>query len=216
MAGPLDGELRVEHLLEHARAAAAGPQVDFGVLVGVDGQLDLPRRAGDLHRADDLVVAAIEPAGDAQHGGHLADAQPIVVVEAAEVVVLVLRLDAAMVAGDVGDDLQLLRPERLQAAVQDEMVRVLVMALVADEVADVLHAGRGLEQPAVAGRQLVELAQAVVDLAGELGDLARVGEVDAARFGEAIDLLVLARRARRLRRLAGASIIASSRPSRTP
>ena len=38
------------------------------------------------------------------------------------------------------------------------------------------------------------LREAVVDLAGEPGDLPRVGEVDAAGFGEAVDLVVEAGR----------------------
>ena len=69
----------------------------------------------DRHVADLLRVAAIQSAGHAQDGRHLPHALLIACRELAKVGVLPLGIGAAMVAGHVGDQLQLVAAESLPA-----------------------------------------------------------------------------------------------------
>ena len=117
VAGPLRRSSSASNTFSNTSARRLRrPQVDFGILVGVDDQLDLVRRAGDLRpmRTIWLWLRSSPPA--TRSTAAICRTRRLVVgVEPAEVVVLVLRLGAAMVAGHVGDELQLLGPERLAA-----------------------------------------------------------------------------------------------------
>ena len=62
-------------------------------------------------RGDLLRVAAIKAAGKPQHGGQMADPLLVLGRKPAEIVVLLFRFFAAMVAGHVGDQFQLVRLE---------------------------------------------------------------------------------------------------------
>lgn len=106
---------------------------------------------------------------------------------------------AAVVAGDVGDHLDLPGGEAGEVGMRDQVVRVLVVAGVVHEVADVVHDRGGLEEQAVAGREdagdgLVREApglglrgEAVEDLRREHGDVAAVPLLVAAGAGETHD-----------------------------
>ena len=58
---------------------------------------------------------------------------------------------AAVIAGDVGDQLQLARAETRQVAVQDQMIAVLMMLIVVDQIADILQPRRRFQKRRSAG-----------------------------------------------------------------
>ena len=73
-----------------------------------------------------------------------------VLAEIVEADVAALRRRAAVIAGDQRDDLDLVGLEAAQVAVLDQVVRMAMMPLVADVVADVVQEARVLEPLALA------------------------------------------------------------------
>jgi hypothetical protein len=89
-----------------------------------------------------------------------------------------------MIPGDEGNDLNLIRFESPQVAVLDEVVRVLVVALVADVYTDVVQQ-RGIFKPlALAIGQPVKTARLIEQSDREAGDLLRVLGPVVAALGE--------------------------------
>ena len=102
-------------------------------------------------------MAAVEPDGDAQDAGERPHQALVVGVEGGELGVRRLRLALAVVAGDLGDDLDLEVGQPGQLAVADHVVGVQVVLAVGDDEADVGQQGAGLE--VLAGRA-VEVVRA--------------------------------------------------------
>src|SRR4030095_12002728 len=90
-----------------------------------------------------------------------------------------LRLGAGawMVTSDVGDDGYLRRSEPGQLAVLYQVGRMLVMAGVRDEIADVVKQRRRREQPPMLAAQGMQRAQLVKQLLGQVSHPARVLQV---------------------------------------
>ena len=116
----------------------------------------------ELQAGDGLCVTAIEALRQAHYRGERANRGPRAPLQLAEALVLSLRRRLAMITGDERDRLDLVWFESAQVAVLDQVVRMLVMALVADGHADVVQDGGVLEpfplavgQP-VNGARLVE------------------------------------------------------------
>ena len=89
-----------------------------------------------------------------------------------------------MVAGDQRDRLDLLGLEPAEVAVLHEVVRVLVVSLVADEHANVVQDGRVLEPLALAIGEAVNRARLVEQADGETRDVLRVIGPVLAAVGE--------------------------------
>ena len=111
----------------------------------------------------------------------------VVGVEGGELGVRRLRLALAVVAGDLGDDLDLEVGQPGQLAVADHVVGVQVVLAVGDHQADVGQQGAGLEVLAGRAVEVVQRHQAVEQLDGEAGDVGRVGGVVVAAVGELED-----------------------------
>ena len=116
----------------------------------------------ELEAGDGLRVAAIEALREAQNRRQRADRAPRAAPQVAEAVVPPLRRRLTMVARDEGDRLDFVRLEAAQVAVLDQVIRVFVVALVADVDADVVE-NRGVLEPvalaigqAVNGARLIE------------------------------------------------------------
>ena len=92
-----------------------------------------------------------------------------------------------MVARDERDDLDLLRIESAQVAVLDQVVRVPVVALVADVDADVVQQRAVLEPLAFAVGQSVHAARLIEDVQRQPRDLLRVLRPVAAPLAELDD-----------------------------
>ena len=103
-------------------------------------------RHGDREVRDLLEVVAVEGVGDAQDGGHLGDGDPAVAVEGRVFGVARAGSGAPVVARDQGDERHVLAGQPEQVAVLDEVHRVLVVAPVADEAADLVKQRRDPEQ----------------------------------------------------------------------
>ena len=89
-----------------------------------------------------------------------------------------------MVAGDERDDFDLARLEPAQVSVLDQVIRMLVVTIVADVHADIVQQRRVLEPFAFAIAELMCLAHAVEERASELRDLLRMLRQIVAPLGQ--------------------------------
>ncbi len=93
-----------------------------------------------------------------------------------------------MVAHDVGDDLDLSRIEGVERGVGDQVVAVLVVALVVDCVADVVEQGGVLQPFALTRSQAVERGRDVEQPQRQPGGLLGVQQHAGRALGELADL----------------------------
>ena len=105
-----------------------------------------------------------------------------------------LRRASPVIAGDERHDFDLVRIEATEVAVPDQVVRVPVMALVADMGADVVQQRRELQPLAFAIGEAVDGACLIEDRQREPDDLLRMLRVVVAPFGELERSCVGARR----------------------
>ena len=174
---------RGQDLGQEVGALGRGEQLQLGLVAGAGGDLDPqrpPARSGPDARHPPA-VGAVEPDGDAEDGGEGPDGGLLLGVEAGELGVAGLGGALAVVAGHQRDALDLGVGEPDQpVAVADDVVGVLVVAVVADGQAHVGQEGGRLQVvPAVpveaqARRQVVEQLQGQ---AGHPGRVLRVGVV---------------------------------------
>ena len=108
-------------------------------------------------------------------------------LEAGELRVRRLRLALAVVAGDLGDDLDLQVGQAGELAVADHVVGVQVVLAVGDDQADVGQQRTRLEVLPRRGIEAVQRRQRVEQLDGEAGDVRRVRRVVVAPLGELAD-----------------------------
>ena len=112
--------------------AVRGPELELGITGGAQPhQIRVPL-GYDIDRRDDLRMAAIEAFGQPEHRGQRADGAPQASLQHPVSVVHFLRRRLPMVAREERDDFDLLRIEAAQLSVLDQVVRVPVVALVAD------------------------------------------------------------------------------------
>ena len=90
-------------------------------------------------------MAPVEAFGQAKDRRQDTDRAPGLAAQVPETLVAPLWRVAAVISGDERDGLDLVRLEPAQITVSDEVVRVLVVALVADQRADVVEQRRVLE-----------------------------------------------------------------------
>jgi hypothetical protein len=141
-----------------------GPQLQLRIAGRAQLQQVVVAAVVQLKAADRLRVAAIEALGEAQDGRQRPHRAARTPPQIGEAVVFPFRRALPVIAGDQRDGLDFIRLEAAQIAVLDEIVRVLVMPLVADVHADVVKDG-GVLQPlaltigqAVDGARLIEEA----------------------------------------------------------
>jgi hypothetical protein len=103
-----------------------------------------------------------------------------------ELLVRAVGMRAPVVARDLGHDLALVVREPDDVALADQVVAVLVVALVADERPDVVQQGRGLEQDAVLGVEAVQLLRLVEELQRERAHAVRVPFVELVLGAEGL------------------------------
>ena len=125
----------------------------------------------ELQAGDGLCVTAIEALRQAQYRGERANRGPSLPPQLAEAFVLSLRRPLTMIAGHERDRLDLVGFETAEVAVLHEVVRVLVVALVADVHADVVQDGGVLEPFPLAVGQSVNRARLVEQGDGQSRDV---------------------------------------------
>ena len=94
---------------------------------------------------------------------------------------------AAVVAGDVGDQFQVVAADARQPAVADQVVAVLVVLVVIDDIAHVLEPGRGLEQHSIGRRQVERRRELLVDPSRQRRHRAAMFEFAGTGGGEPLD-----------------------------
>ena len=95
-----------------------------------------------------------------------------------EIGVFFLRASAAMIAGNVGDQFQLVRLEAGQSAVENQVIAVFVVLIVVDQIPDILQL-RGRFQQRLVGRIEPErLGQLAENRAGQGRHLLAMGQID--------------------------------------
>jgi hypothetical protein len=126
-------------------------------------------------------VAAIETFGQPQDRGERPDRLPALPRQTGELLVTLLRRGRPMVTRDQRDRVDFIGLEAAEIAVLDQIVRMLVMLLVADVAADVVEQRGVLEPLALAIGQPVHGARLLEHRHGEARDLRRMlGPVVAA------------------------------------
>jgi len=131
-----------------------------------------------------LGVAAVEAFGQPQDRGERADGPPAFSRQMGVLFVTVLRRGRPVVTRDQRDRVDFIGLEAAEIAVLDQIVRVLVMLLVADVAADVVEQ-RGVLQPlALAIGQPVHGARLLEHRHGEARDLRRMLGPVVAPFGQ--------------------------------
>jgi hypothetical protein len=150
------------------------PELQFGVARGAKtDQVRLPAR-NDIERRDDLGVTAIESFRKPEHRGQRAHRAPEAAFEEPVTLVAFLRRRLTMIARQERDDFDLLRIEAAQLAVLDQVVRMTMMALVADVDAGVVKERAIFEPLTFAIAELVHCARLIEDRQRELRHVARV------------------------------------------
>jgi hypothetical protein len=176
-----------QHALERLCLALRGPYLELGIARRVQLDEILLAAVVQLDAGHRLCVAAIERFGKPQNGGERADDAALLAAERAVVVVRPLRRRLAVVTRDETDDLGFYRLEPAQVAVLDQVVRVLVVALIADVRADVVQERRKVQPLALAIGQAVDAARLIEDRQREARHLIRMLGPVAAAFGQLDD-----------------------------
>src|SRR3972149_4271570 len=138
MCGPADFNAQglSDKPLEGCGLARGGPELELGVAARSNLQQRVLATIVQCDARQALRVTAVESFGQPQDRGKRANRPPALAGQVGVCVVPALWRGATMIAGDQGDGVDLLGLESAKVAVLDEVVRVLVMALVADMLAD--------------------------------------------------------------------------------
>jgi hypothetical protein len=138
----------------------------------------------ELEAGDGLRVTPIEALRQPQNRRQRAHGAPGATGQLREAIVLALRRRLTMIARDEGDRLDLVGFEAAEVAVLHEVIRVFVMALVADVDADVVEDRGVLEPFPLAVGQAVNRAGLVEQAGREPRDVLRVVRPVVAAFGQ--------------------------------
>ena len=161
-----------------------GPELELGVAVRREPHLEQVTGFHDLHVADHLRVAAVEALGQAHDRAEQPDRLPLARGQLAEPLVALLGLRLPMIPGGEGDDLDLVGIEAAQVPVFDQVVRVFVVPLVADVVADVVEQRAVFEPLALACAGVVQALGRVENRERQARDLLGVGGPIATALGQ--------------------------------
>jgi hypothetical protein len=172
---------------ERHQRSRRGPQLELRVAGGPQLQQVVVAAVVELEAGDRLRVAAIEALGETQHRGKRSHRPPHPARQTAESFVLALRLRLAVVARDQRNRLDFVWLEAAQIAVHDQIVGVLVVALVADMHADVVEERGVLEPFALAIGEAVDGARLIEQREREPRDVLRVLGPVVAALGELED-----------------------------
>jgi hypothetical protein len=131
-------------------------------------------------------MAAIEAFRQTHNRGERPHDAAVAPPQLAEALVRALRGGLPVIACDERDDLDFLRIESAEVAVLDQVVRVFVVQLVADEGAGVVQNRRVFQPLALAIRQAVNRARLIEELRRQPRHLLRVLRPVMAALGELV------------------------------
>jgi hypothetical protein len=137
----LDAKRLAGEALERRRVTGGGPELQLGVSRRPQLQQIVVAAVVKLETGDGLRVAAIQAFRQPQQRGERTDDAARAARQFRESFMAPLGSRLAMIAGHQRDRFDLLRLESAEIAVFDQVIRVLVMILVADVNADVVKNG---------------------------------------------------------------------------
>ncbi len=150
------------------------PDFQLGVAAGPELQQAVVAAIVQLEPRHDLSVAAIETLGESQDGRKGADRASKPARQLAVAFVRLLRRGAAVIARDQPDHLDFVGLEASKVAVLDQVIRVLVMAGVADVDSHVVKQRRVLEPLPLPIGQVVHGSGLIEKAYRQFRDLCRV------------------------------------------
>src|SRR5664280_2342491 len=167
-------EVHAESPLEKAAFLPQRPQLEVQRLARGQGHVSALAAERHADPLDEPAVRAVERVGDPQERRELLDDGLLPGVERPKGLVRVERRRLAVVPGHEGDQLHLGLREALQVAVQDQVVRVVVVARVGDRQADVVQHGGMLEPLALERGELMKAVGLVEEREREVPNAAGV------------------------------------------
>ena len=184
MAADFEPKRFAGHAFKGRGVPRRGPELQLRVACRAQLQQVVVAAIVELEAGDGLRVTPIQALREPQNRGKRADDAPGPAGQPREPLVLALGRGLPMVAGDEGDRLDLVGLEAAQIAVLHEVIRVFVMALVADMDADVVEDRGVLEPFPLAIGQPVNGARLVEQAGGDSRDLLRVFRPVVAALGQ--------------------------------
>ena len=161
-----------------------GPKLEFSVARRAQLEQSVVAAVVDLEARYGLRVAAIESLRQPQHGRQLANRATPLPFEVAVVLVAALGRRLTMVASNQRDGFDFLRIEPAQVPILDQIVRVFVMALVANVDTDVVEDSRVFEPLALVIGHAVNASRLVEQYRRQARNLLRVLGPVVAALGE--------------------------------
>ena len=149
-----------------------GPKLELGVARGSEFDEVFSAAVVHLHARDCLRVAAIERFGEPQERRQNRDDPALLLAQLAHPFMFLLRNGAAVIARNQCNDGDLLGLEAAQVAVLDQVIRVAMMLLVADVIADVVQQSRVFHPLAFSLAQRVNLLRRIEHRQRQRGHLA--------------------------------------------
>ena len=146
---------------ERCRVTGGRPELQFGVARRAELQQVVVAAVVELEPSHGLRVAAVQTLRETEDGRERSHGAPLTAGQVTEPFVPPLRGALAMVARHERNRLDFVRLEAPEVAVLGQIVRVLVMAFVADVHADIVQNRRVFEPLALAIRQAVNCARVV-------------------------------------------------------
>jgi hypothetical protein len=161
-----------------------GPKLKFSVARGPQLQQPVVAAIVQLEARDRLRVAPIEPFCQPQHRCQMPNRAAALLLEVAVVLMAAFRRRLTMVASDQRDDFHFLGIEAPQITILDQIVRVFVVAFIADVDAAVVEDARVFEPFALVIGHAVDASRLVEQHRREARDLLRMFGPVIASFGE--------------------------------
>jgi hypothetical protein len=187
LSADLDPERLAHQPFERRRVPRRRPQLQLRVARGSHLQQPIVSAIVKLDARDRLRVAAVEAFGQAQNRRERADRAAAPPADVPERAMAFFRRGLAVIPRDQRDGLDLVRLEAPQIAVLDQIVRVLVMSLVADVHAHVVEDRRVFEPLALTIGQAVDPARLLEERHGKPRDLRGVLRPVVAPLGKLHD-----------------------------
>src|SRR5262245_39561813 len=176
-----------EDTLEWRRVSSGSPKLELRVAGGSQLQQSIFAPVVQFDAGHRLGVAAIEALGQPENGRERPDRSPAFAGEIGITFMAALGCGAPMISGEKRHDFDLLRLEPAEIAVLDEIVGMLMVALVADVNTDIVEDRPVLEPFALAIGQSMDAACVIEQCSGEPRDLLRVFGPVVAPLGELDD-----------------------------
>ena len=180
-------ELTLEDLLEEVTPPAHSPELQLGVVAGVQSQDHEVGSDLDVEALDHAAAPTIEPVGETEQRRQLTEPLPGALVEGRGPGLGCLDLTPAVVANERGQELDLAGREAPELGVIDQIGRVPVMAFARDVLADVVEQGGVLEHLAIGVVELVQGLRLIEQAERQQRDLPRVLDIGTAPPSQAGD-----------------------------